>query len=113
MCVCVHVAAQYEGYAPKSFDIRNCQVWDGQILWPYRGQFNKADAVKGTPAGITPGTVLEDSHVYYLGVDPIWHGRKTELPYFNSLKMKMSIIMGVLHMDAGIMNSLYNHLYFK
>ena len=29
-----------------------------------------------------------------MGVDPGWHGTRTELPYLNSLKMKMSIILG-------------------
>jgi vacuolar-type H+-ATPase subunit I/STV1 len=27
--------------------------------------------------------------------------------------MKMSIILGVIHMDFGIMNSLYNNMYFR
>jgi V-type H+-transporting ATPase subunit a len=27
------------------------------------------------------------SQPYVFGIDPIWHGRKTELPYFNSLKV--------------------------
>lgn len=31
---------------------------------------------------------------YPFGVDPIWHGSKSELPYLNSLKMKMSIVLG-------------------
>ena len=31
---------------------------------------------------------------YPVGVDPGWHGTRTELPYLNSLKMKMSIILG-------------------
>ncbi|KAG2446982.1 hypothetical protein HYH02_008136 [Chlamydomonas schloesseri] len=47
------------------------------------------------------------------GIDPIWHGRKTELAYFNSIKMKMSILLGVTHMNFGILNSLYNNLFFR
>lgn len=50
---------------------------------------------------------------YVFGMDPIWHGRKTELPYFNSFKMKMSIILGVTHMDFGILMSLFNNLHFR
>jgi len=50
---------------------------------------------------------------YVFGMDPIWHGRKTELPYFNSWKMKMSIILGVVHMNFGIIMSVFNHLHFR
>mmetsp|Transcript_13608 Transcript_13608/g.33441 ORF Transcript_13608/g.33441 Transcript_13608/m.33441 type:complete len:845 (-) Transcript_13608:923-3457(-) len=50
---------------------------------------------------------------YPFGVDPAWRGTKTELPYLNSMKMKMSIVMGVLHMNLGILMSLFNNQYFR
>ena len=50
---------------------------------------------------------------YAFGLDPAWHGTKGELPFTNSMKMKMSIIMGVAQMDLGIIMSLMNALYFR
>ncbi|GFR41621.1 hypothetical protein Agub_g2347, partial [Astrephomene gubernaculifera] len=50
---------------------------------------------------------------YGFGVDPIWHGTKTELPFLNSMKMKMSILLGVAHMNLGILMSLLNNNYFR
>lgn len=50
--------------------------------------------------------------VYPFGLDPIWHGTKNELTVVNSIKMKMSILLGVVHMDLGIIMSLFNQLYF-
>ena len=50
---------------------------------------------------------------YPFGADPIWHGTDQELPFFNSVKMKMSIIFGVSHMSLGIVMSLANALYFR
>lgn len=50
---------------------------------------------------------------YPFGVDPVWHGTKSELPFLNSMKMKMSILLGVAHMNLGIVMSLFNNLYFR
>ncbi|XP_065865695.1 V-type proton ATPase subunit a3 [Euphorbia lathyris] len=50
---------------------------------------------------------------YPFGVDPSWHGSRSELPFLNSLKMKMSILLGVAQMNLGIVLSFFNALYFK
>jgi len=50
---------------------------------------------------------------YPFGVDPAWKGAKNELTYYNSLKMKLSIVIGITHMVFGILLSLLNGIYFK
>ncbi|CAJ2654330.1 V-type proton ATPase subunit a1-like isoform X1 [Trifolium pratense] len=49
---------------------------------------------------------------YPFGVDPSWRGSRSELPFLNSLKMKMSILFGVVHMNLGIMLSYFNARFF-
>ncbi|URE01644.1 vacuolar proton translocating ATPase 100 kDa [Musa troglodytarum] len=48
---------------------------------------------------------------YPFGVDPKWHGSRSELPFLNSLKMKMSILLGVAQMNLGIILSYFNAKY--
>ncbi|XP_019457808.1 PREDICTED: V-type proton ATPase subunit a1 [Lupinus angustifolius] len=49
---------------------------------------------------------------YPFGVDPSWRGSRSELAFLNSLKMKMSILFGVVHMNLGIMLSYFNARFF-
>ncbi|XP_062081977.1 V-type proton ATPase subunit a1 isoform X1 [Humulus lupulus] len=50
---------------------------------------------------------------YPFGVDPSWRGSRTELPFLNSLKMKMSILLGVSQMNLGIIISYFNAHFFS
>lgn len=50
---------------------------------------------------------------YPFGVDPSWRGSRTELPFLNSLKMKMSILLGVAQMNLGIILSYFNARFFR
>ncbi|WOG86955.1 hypothetical protein DCAR_0206174 [Daucus carota subsp. sativus] len=49
---------------------------------------------------------------YPFGVDPSWRGSRSELPFLNSLKMKMSILLGVAQMNLGIMLSYFDARFF-
>ncbi|KAK8968883.1 Vacuolar proton ATPase a1 [Platanthera guangdongensis] len=48
---------------------------------------------------------------YKFGVDPSWRGNRSELPFLNSLKMKMSILLGIAQMNLGIMLSYFDAKY--
>uniref|UniRef100_A0A5B6ZDC6 V-type proton ATPase subunit a n=2 Tax=Davidia involucrata TaxID=16924 RepID=A0A5B6ZDC6_DAVIN len=56
--------------------------------------------------------LIKVRETYPFGVDPVWHGSRSELPFLNSLKMKMSILIGVAQMNLGIILSYFNAIFF-
>ena len=57
--------------------------------------------------------VIYEDCVYPMGVDPIWYSSKNELQFMNSLKMKIAVILGVLHMSLGVFMKGINSIYFR
>nr|WCZ58470.1 vacuolar H(+)-ATPase 100 kDa subunit [Andalucia godoyi] len=48
---------------------------------------------------------------YPIGIDPAWYGTTNKLTFYNSLKMKLSVLLGVIHMLVGVCMGLLNMIY--
>jgi len=70
------------------------------------------DDVPGTKAENVAPYGSPDS-VYAFGIDPAWHISSNELLFFNSLKMKTSVILGIIQMTFGIVLRGMNCIFFK
>jgi len=69
--------------------------------------------LEGGSCNPAPSHLLQKGAPYPFGVDPMWTISSNKLSYYNSLKMKMSIVLGVIQMLFGIGCKVANALYFK
>ncbi|RYH14284.1 V-type ATPase 116kDa subunit family protein [archaeon] len=82
----------------------------GLLLGRSNYAFN--DQTDGAPA--TQLSKYGDSGaVYHFGVDPAWKLSGNELLFYNSMKMKMSVILGIFQMTCGILLRGINAWYFR
>uniref|UniRef100_A0A8D3DNX2 V-type proton ATPase subunit a n=1 Tax=Scophthalmus maximus TaxID=52904 RepID=A0A8D3DNX2_SCOMX len=51
--------------------------------------------------------------LYQSNLPIIWNLATNRLTFLNSYKMKMSVIIGIIHMSFGVILSTYNHLHFR
>ncbi|CAL8472142.1 g11684 [Coccomyxa elongata] len=65
------------------------------------------------PQAYSEGLAMNSKSPYAFGVDPTWKGTRTELQFLNSVKMKISILLGVIQMNGGIVLSYLNQRYFR
>merc|ERR1712070_601786 len=54
----------------------------------------------------------DPASVYPFGLDPIWHVSANELLFFNSFKMKLSVIFGISQMFVGTCLKGMNAIFF-
>ncbi|XP_076042466.1 V-type ATPase subunit a family protein Vha100-1 isoform X2 [Oratosquilla oratoria] len=97
----------------------------------YNDVFSKSFNIFGSSWHVKPGipdtTLINDKQVtlnpgdreeyigtpYPVGLDPMWQISANKIAFQNSYKMKISIIIGVVHMLFGVMVSILNHVFFR
>ena len=77
----------------------------------YEGQYS--GEVAANTVGEQTAQYGSDASVYPFGLDPAWHVASNELLFFNSFKMKLSVILGISQMFCGTCLKGLNAIYFK
>ncbi|XP_031237425.1 V-type proton ATPase 116 kDa subunit a isoform X2 [Mastomys coucha] len=108
----IYTGLIYNDCFSKSFNIFGSS-WSVQPMFR-NGSWN-AHIVENNPYlqldPAIPG--VYSGNPYPFGIDPIWNLASNKLTFLNSYKMKMSVILGIVHMIFGVVLSLFNHIYFR
>ncbi|CAI5762892.1 V-type proton ATPase 116 kDa subunit a isoform X1 [Podarcis lilfordi] len=72
------------------------------------------DFLAGNPVlALNPNVTGVFKGPYPFGIDPIWSLAINHLTFLNSFKMKMSVILGIVHMSFGVCLGIFNYIHFK
>eukprot|EP00543_Licmophora_paradoxa_P002448 CAMPEP_0202454424 /NCGR_PEP_ID=MMETSP1360-20130828/12157_1 /ASSEMBLY_ACC=CAM_ASM_000848 /TAXON_ID=515479 /ORGANISM="Licmophora paradoxa, Strain CCMP2313" /LENGTH=884 /DNA_ID=CAMNT_0049073733 /DNA_START=131 /DNA_END=2785 /DNA_ORIENTATION=+ len=78
--------------------------------WYFDGE--ETNSVEAGAGGLSLGGYGSSESVYPFGLDPVWHIAANELLFFNSFKMKLSVVFGIIQMFAGTCLKGMNAIYF-
>jgi V-type H+-transporting ATPase subunit a len=84
----------------------------GLNLFGSRWQFLDNNPVQEGDVATMTSDYGNPESVYPFGLDPAWHVASNELLFFNSFKMKLSVILGIIQMFSGTMLKGANALFF-
>lgn len=108
MIIMMGFFAFYCGWIYNDFMAMNINVFGSCFDPPSR--LSEEEEKGAEPMPIYPRS---KSCIYPFGIDPVWGRAENELVYVNGLKMKLSVIIAVIHMTVGVCLKAANSIFFK
>ena len=110
--------ATYLGLLYNDFFGMSLDIFKSAYEWPALEPMPAAQGKRALPAArgivhpMRPNGVpsVRPASVVAIGIDAAWSETENKLEFYNSVKMKCAIIVGVLQMLVGLVLSLLNHL---
>lgn len=77
-------------------------------------RYNDSTIMTNKELTLDPGDDTKyDQYPYPFGLDPMWQISVNKINFYNSYKMKISIIFGIIHMMFGVILSVSNYRFFN
>ncbi|KAL7636808.1 UNVERIFIED_CONTAM: hypothetical protein RMT77_012564 [Armadillidium vulgare] len=107
-CFSIYTGFIYNDIYSKSFNIFGSRFHVGNVSKTAVLYDNKSEFM------LNPADPEEyEGEPYPMGMDPIWQISLNKITFQNSYKMKISVIIGIIHMMFGLVLSLLNYIHFK
>ncbi|CAJ0931186.1 unnamed protein product, partial [Mesorhabditis belari] len=108
----IHAGILYNDVFAKSFNIFGTSWVNPYNYTEFTHWFENQEAQKKEDILIelNPDTAYRhDMGPYPFGVDPVWNLAENKLNFLNSMKMKLSVILGISQMTFGVLLSFQNY----
>ena len=110
----MHAGIIYNDAFAKSFTITSSAWRNPYNLTEIGGWMNDSEAGKEVMKELAPeDAFMHASGPYAFGLDPIWNLAENKLNFANSMKMKLSVILGITQMTFGVCLSYQNYKFFN
>ena len=87
------------------------EIFASGYKWPELPPYGPDGVVYPTNPNGAPS--VKPTNPVAFGIDAGWSETENKLEFYNSVKMKCAVIIGIIQMGVGVILSLLNHLHFK
>uniref|UniRef100_A0A224X7A5 V-type proton ATPase subunit a n=1 Tax=Panstrongylus lignarius TaxID=156445 RepID=A0A224X7A5_9HEMI len=101
--------SMYTGFIYNDIFSRSLNIFGSS----WKINYNSSTVEHNEMLQLDPATHDYNKKPYPFGIDPVWQLAENKIIFLNTYKMKLSIILGVVHMIFGVFLSTANHIHFR